>query len=166
MLAVTYWNFRLMVGLGAVVGGRRGVRAVVDPQGPGAGSRVGVYGSLLAVGAPFVANASGWIFTEMGRQPFVVYPNPAVPRAEQMYFFTAQAVSPGITVAEVWTSLIALTVVYGALAVVEALAASAGSCGAESPPGTAHRSTGTPAGGRPRTTTSPAAATTSSPFAY
>jgi cytochrome d ubiquinol oxidase subunit I len=82
-------------------------------------SRIGVYGSLLAVAAPFVANASGWIFTEMGRQPFVVYPNPDVPVGEQVYFFTAQAVSPGITAAEVWTSLIALTVVYGALAVVE-----------------------------------------------
>jgi len=40
-------------------------------------------GDWLAVGAPFVGNAAGWIFTEMGRQPFVVYPNPDVPRAEQ-----------------------------------------------------------------------------------
>jgi cytochrome bd ubiquinol oxidase subunit I len=55
----------------------------------------------------------------MGRQPFVVYPNPDVPVGEQVYFFTAQAVSPGISAAEVWTSLISLTVVYGALAVVE-----------------------------------------------
>jgi cytochrome d ubiquinol oxidase subunit I len=38
---------------------------------------------------------------------------------EQVYFFTAQAVSPGVTAAEIWTSLIGLTVVYGALAVVE-----------------------------------------------
>jgi cytochrome d ubiquinol oxidase subunit I len=81
--------------------------------------RIGVYGSLLAVAAPFVANSTGWIFTEMGRQPFVVYPNPDVPVEDQVYFFTAQAVSPGISAAEVWTSLIALTLVYGALAVVE-----------------------------------------------
>ena len=56
---------------------------------------------------PFVANAAGWIFTEMGRQPFVVVPNPDVPVDEQVWFFTAQAVSPGVTAAEVWTSLIA-----------------------------------------------------------
>ena len=37
---------------------------------------IAVYGSLLAIGAPFVANASGWIFTEMGRQPFVVLSEP------------------------------------------------------------------------------------------
>ena len=36
-----------------------------------------------------------------------------------MYFFTAQAVSPGISAAEVWTSLISLGVLYGVLAVIE-----------------------------------------------
>jgi cytochrome d ubiquinol oxidase subunit I len=82
-------------------------------------SRIGVYGALLAVAAPFVANATGWIFTEMGRQPFVVYPNPDVPVDEQVYFFTAQAVSPGISAGEVWTSLVSLTLVYGGLAAVE-----------------------------------------------
>jgi cytochrome d ubiquinol oxidase subunit I len=59
------------------------------------------------------------VFTEIGRQPFVVYPNPDVPVDEQVWFFTAQAVSPGVTVAEVWTSLISLGLLYGALAVVE-----------------------------------------------
>jgi cytochrome d ubiquinol oxidase subunit I len=46
-------------------------------------------------------------------------PNPDVPVAEQIWFFTAQAVSPGVSAGEVWTSLIALTAVYGVLAVVE-----------------------------------------------
>ena len=55
----------------------------------------------------------------MGRQPFVVVPNPDVPSADQIWFFTAQAVSPGVSAGEVLTSLIALTVVYGVLAVVE-----------------------------------------------
>ena len=49
----------------------------------------------------------------------MVYPNPDVPVDEQVWFFTAQAVSPGISAAEVWTSLISLGLVYGALAVVE-----------------------------------------------
>ena len=66
-----------------------------------------------------MANAAGWVFPEMGRQPFVVHPNPDVPVDEQVWFFTAQGVSPGITAAEVWTSLSVLTLVYGALAVVE-----------------------------------------------
>ncbi|RBY97900.1 cytochrome ubiquinol oxidase subunit I [Blastococcus sp. TF02-8] len=119
LLAVTYWNFRLMIGMGAVSAAVAAYALWSTRKGRIPTSRIGVYGSLLAVGAPFVANASGWIFTEMGRQPFVVYPNPDVPVADQVYFFTAQAVSPGVTAAEVWTSLIGLTVVYGALAVVE-----------------------------------------------
>jgi cytochrome bd ubiquinol oxidase subunit I len=108
-----------MIGMGMVSAGVAAYALWSTRKGRVPTSRIGVYGSLLAVGAPFLANASGWIFTEMGRQPFVVYPNPDVPVDEQVWFFTAQAVSPGITAAEVWTSLISLTAVYGALAVVE-----------------------------------------------
>ncbi|MGY1916623.1 cytochrome ubiquinol oxidase subunit I [Blastococcus sp. SYSU DS0973] len=119
VLSVTYWSFRLMIGMGAVSAGVAGYALWATRRGRTPTSRIGVHGSLLAVAAPFVANATGWIFTEMGRQPFVVYPNPDVPVDEQVYFFTAQGVSPGVTAAEVWTSLIGLTLVYGALAVVE-----------------------------------------------
>jgi cytochrome d ubiquinol oxidase subunit I len=82
-------------------------------------SRIAVYGSLLAVGAPFLGNAAGWVFTEMGRQPFVVVPNPDVPVPDQIWFFTAQAVSPGVTAGEVLASLIGLGLLYGVLAVIE-----------------------------------------------
>jgi cytochrome d ubiquinol oxidase subunit I len=75
--------------------------------------------AIWAWPASLFAILVGWIFTEMGRQPFVVVPNPDLPVGRQIWFFTAQAVSPGVTAAEVWTSLITLTVVYGALAVVE-----------------------------------------------
>jgi len=119
VLAVTYWSFRLMVGMGAVSAAVAAYALWSTRRGRVPTSRIGVYGSLLAVGAPFVANATGWIFTEMGRQPFVVVPNPDVPVGKQIWFFTAQAVSPGVTAAEVLTSLIVLSVVYGALAVVE-----------------------------------------------
>jgi cytochrome d ubiquinol oxidase subunit I len=119
VLAVTYWSFRLMIGMGAVSAAVAAYALWATRKGRVPTWRIGVYGSLLAVAAPFAANATGWIFTEMGRQPFVVHPNPDVPVDEQVYFFTAQAVSPGISAAEVWTSLISLALVYGALAVVE-----------------------------------------------
>ncbi|MGO1945929.1 MAG: cytochrome ubiquinol oxidase subunit I, partial [Brachybacterium alimentarium] len=63
---------------------------------------------------PFFANSAGWVFTEMGRQPWVVHPNPDDPTIRLM---TTQAVSgnPGWMVA---TSLIAFTLVYGVLAVI------------------------------------------------
>ncbi|WP_448616325.1 cytochrome ubiquinol oxidase subunit I [Modestobacter sp. URMC 112] len=119
VLAVTYWGFRLMIGMGVVSAGVGAYALWATRKGRVPTSKVGVYGSLLAVGAPFVGNAAGWVFTEMGRQPFAVVPNPDVPVDEQIWFFTAQAVSPGVTAAEVWTSLSVLTLVYGVLAVVE-----------------------------------------------
>ncbi|SFO41861.1 cytochrome bd-I ubiquinol oxidase subunit 1 apoprotein [Geodermatophilus obscurus] len=119
VLAATYWSFRMMIGLGGVSAGVAAYALWATRRGRVPTSRIGVYGSLVAVGAPFAANAAGWVFTEIGRQPFVVYPNPDVPVDEQVWFFTAQAVSPGVTVAEVWTSLISLGLLYGALAVVE-----------------------------------------------
>jgi cytochrome d ubiquinol oxidase subunit I len=119
VLAVTYWGFRLMIGMGVLSAGVGAYALWATRRGRVPTSRIGVYGSLLAVGAPFVGNAAGWVFTEMGRQPFVVVPNPDVPVADQIWFFTAQAVSPGVTAAEVWTSLSVLTLLYGLLAVVE-----------------------------------------------
>jgi cytochrome d ubiquinol oxidase subunit I len=77
--------------------------------------RLAVFGIL----APFGANAAGWIFTEMGRQPFVVAPNPDLNGIDQVFMFTAAAVSPGVSAGELLTSLIVLTAVYAVLLVVE-----------------------------------------------
>ena len=32
--------------------------------------------ALLTIPTPFLANSARWVFTEMGRQPWVVVPNP------------------------------------------------------------------------------------------
>ena len=58
---------------------------------------------------PLIANAWGWIFTEMGRQPWVVYG----------MLRTRDAVSPGVSQGEFLTSLLVLTLLYAVLAVVE-----------------------------------------------
>jgi cytochrome d ubiquinol oxidase subunit I len=47
----------------------------------------------------------------------VVVPNPT--GVDGVFMYTAQAVSPGVSAGQVLTSLIALTAVYGVLAVVE-----------------------------------------------
>jgi cytochrome d ubiquinol oxidase subunit I len=119
VLAVTYWGFRLMVGMGLVSAGVGAYALWATRRRRVPTSRIAVYGSLLAVGAPFLGNAAGWVFTEMGRQPFVVVPNPDVPVPDQIWFFTAQAVSPGVTAGEVLASLIGLGLLYGVLAVIE-----------------------------------------------
>ena len=74
-------------------------------------------GFVLAITAPFLANSAGWIFTEMGRQPFVVAPNPA--QLDGVYMYTQAALSPEVTPGMLLFSLISLTTVYGILMVVE-----------------------------------------------
>ena len=115
VLAVTYWGFRLMIGMSMVSAAVAAYALWSTRKGRVPTSRIGVYGSLLAVGAPFVGNAAGWIFTEMGRQPWVVAPNPTGPADVRL--LTAQGVSR-VDAWEVAISLIALTAVYGVLAAV------------------------------------------------
>lgn len=65
---------------------------------------------------PFLASSFGWIFTEMGRQPWVVYPNPANP-VDQVYLLTQDGVSTVVPAGAVLTSLVLFTLLYGALGV-------------------------------------------------
>ncbi|WP_344857759.1 cytochrome ubiquinol oxidase subunit I [Amycolatopsis ultiminotia] len=115
-LPVTYWGFRVMIGFGAISAGIGVLALWLTRRG-----RIpnGHWFPLLVLGGiatPFIGNSAGWIFTEMGRQPFVVAPNPT--GVEGMWMFTAQAVSK-LSVGEVWTSLITLTLLYLVLGVVE-----------------------------------------------
>jgi cytochrome bd ubiquinol oxidase subunit I len=119
VMEVTYWGFRMMIGFGGLAAVAALVALWLTRKGTVPASpwlmRLAVFGIL----APFGANAAGWIFTEMGRQPFVVAPNPDLNGIDQVFMFTAAAVSPGVSAGEVLTSLIVLTSVYAALLVVE-----------------------------------------------
>jgi cytochrome d ubiquinol oxidase subunit I len=115
-LPVTYWGFRIMIGFGALAAGVGVLALWLTRRGRIPSTRWFPRLALLGIATPFIANSAGWIFTEMGRQPFVVVPNPT--GVAGVWMFTARAVSQLSTV-EVWTSLITLTLVYGALGVVE-----------------------------------------------
>ncbi|MFD5884742.1 cytochrome ubiquinol oxidase subunit I [Streptomyces sp. NPDC060334] len=65
--------------------------------------------TIWTLGFPLIANSWGWIFTEMGRQPWVVY---GVLR-------TRDAVSPSVSQGEVITSMLVFTALYAVLAVIE-----------------------------------------------
>ncbi|MET0806768.1 MAG: cytochrome ubiquinol oxidase subunit I, partial [Lacisediminihabitans sp.] len=73
--------------------------------------------AVASILASFAANSAGWIFTEMGRQPFVVAPNPD--GVDGVFMFTAAAVSPGVSFGEILFSLSAFTLVYAVLMVFE-----------------------------------------------
>ncbi|MCC2592488.1 cytochrome ubiquinol oxidase subunit I [Tessaracoccus sp. OS52] len=107
---LSYWTFRLMITLGmlgAVVGAF--LLFVVRRDRLPTPSKWWT-GLMLAMPLlPMLGNSFGWIFTEMGRQPWVVAG--VLP--------TAAGISPTVSVAEVWTSMIVYTLLYGALAVIE-----------------------------------------------
>ncbi|MEV0345789.1 cytochrome ubiquinol oxidase subunit I [Nonomuraea sp. NPDC050680] len=66
---------------------------------------------LLALPLPFLAMIAGWLLSEIGRQPWTVTGE----------LLTAASVSPGVSLAEVAISLTIFTLLYGGLAVAEAV---------------------------------------------
>ncbi|MFE0022135.1 cytochrome ubiquinol oxidase subunit I [Amycolatopsis sp. NPDC059021] len=115
-LPVTYWGFRAMIGFGAISAGIGLLALWLTRRGRIPGGRWFPLLVLGGIATPFIGNSAGWIFTEMGRQPFVVAPNPT--GIDGVWMFTARAVSQ-LSTGEVWTSLIVLTALYGVLGVVE-----------------------------------------------
>jgi cytochrome d ubiquinol oxidase subunit I len=117
-LIVTYWSFRLMMGFGfiamgaALLGLFLGRRRKI-PNFPYAAPL-----AIAVIATPYLANSIGWIFTEMGRQPWVVAPNPT--GVFEVRLLTADAVS-SIPGGWMLISLIGFTLVYGLLAVIEVM---------------------------------------------
>ena len=105
---VTFWSFRLMIGAGflAAIAGLWFLWRLRKEGVPGRG---GVAVATLLPFLPLFANTFAWIFTEMGRQPWIVY-------GQQL---TANAVSPGVGAWEAAITLVGFTLLYGGLAVVE-----------------------------------------------
>lgn len=119
VMEVTYWGFRIMIGFGGLAAFAALVALWILRKGTVPESRWLMRLAVFGILAPFGANSAGWIFTEMGRQPFVVAPNPDPSGIDGVFMFTAAAVSPGVSLAELVFSLIALTTVYAVLLVVE-----------------------------------------------
>jgi len=107
---VLYWAFRLMMGLGGAAIGI-GVLGLWLTRGGRLPQRNRMYGvAMLGLPAALAANIAGWVLTEIGRQPWTVVGE----------LLTAASVSPGVSLGEVAFSLTVFTLLYGALAVVEA----------------------------------------------
>jgi cytochrome d ubiquinol oxidase subunit I len=117
-LIVTYWSFRAMIGIGMVsVFGAAAVLIYLKFKKVLPQSKWGGRAAIAVIFTPFLGNAFGWIFTEMGRQPWVVAPNPTgIP---EVRLLTADAVSGSVGGGLVLFSMIAFTLVYGGLGVVE-----------------------------------------------
>ena len=108
-IPLSYWMFRLMIGVGMLAAlyalwalwAYRGDRR---PRSMWA-ARIGILLPLL----PLFAISFGWIFTEVGRQPWIVFG----------VMLTAEGVSPIVSSFQVWVTVIGYTLLYAVLAVVE-----------------------------------------------
>ncbi|MFY9916150.1 MAG: cytochrome ubiquinol oxidase subunit I [Nocardioidaceae bacterium] len=109
VIPVTYWSFRLMIGLGALASLAGVALLWALRRGRSVSASPWRWVALTLPLLPVAANSFGWLFTEMGRQPWVVFG----------VMTTANGVSPGVSTFEAWTSLVSLTVVYAVLMVVE-----------------------------------------------
>ncbi|MDX1613032.1 MAG: cytochrome ubiquinol oxidase subunit I [Candidatus Promineifilaceae bacterium] len=104
-VAVSYWSFRLMVGAGVVM-----LLAVLYAilismdEGLGRRTRFLKYFPFLIL-LPYLANTSGWLLTELGRVPWVVF---GLMRIEE-------AVSVSVTVGMVALTLVVFTLLYAVL---------------------------------------------------
>jgi cytochrome bd ubiquinol oxidase subunit I len=100
----TYWTFRLMVGAGSLMF-ILGAWALFSALREREVSRTLLALLVPAIGLPYLANSTGWLFTELGRQPWIVFGLQK----------TAAGVSPAVSVAELLVTLIGFTAIYGAL---------------------------------------------------
>ncbi|MGO4661274.1 cytochrome ubiquinol oxidase subunit I [Terrabacter sp. 2TAF16] len=108
-IPTTYWTFRLMIGLGIATALIAIAVLWLTRKGRTPTAKWLAYAAVAAPLLPVFANSFGWIFTEVGRQPWLVFG----------LMTTANGVSPSVSMGEVITSMVVFTLLYGALAVVE-----------------------------------------------
>ena len=104
-----YWSFRVMVGAGFAMIGLGLLGAWFLRKKKLHEVKWFHRLALLALPLPFIANITGWVVTEIGRQPWSVY----------NVLLVRDSVSPSVSTASVLTSLIGFTVLYGLLAVID-----------------------------------------------
>ena len=105
LVALDYWMFRLMVGIGFLMVALAGCALALSlSKWPEKWSRW-LRRVVWVIALPYVANTSGWILTETARQPWVVHG----------LLKTENAASPNVGAAMVLFSLIAFVLTYALL---------------------------------------------------
>ncbi len=108
IVGITYWTFRLMAGAGVllVLLGLLGLALL--RKGRLERSRWFLWAAVAGIFLPILANLTGWIFTEMGRQPWVVFG----------LLKTSQARSPLVGSGAIILTIAGYTLLYGVLLVI------------------------------------------------
>jgi cytochrome d ubiquinol oxidase subunit I len=108
ILGITYWTFRLMAGVGILLVLIPLIGLLLLRRGGMERRRWFLRAAVLGAFLPPLANLTGWIFTEMGRQPWLVYG----------LLKTNESRSPLVGSATIILSLVGYTVLYGVMLVI------------------------------------------------
>jgi cytochrome d ubiquinol oxidase subunit I len=100
---IVFWSFRLMVGIGLIMIAMGLVSLLLRRGGRLYETRWFQRACVACIPVGFIALLVGWVTTEVGRQPWVIYGR----------LRTVDAVSPAVTAGAVATSLAAFVIVYG-----------------------------------------------------
>lgn len=109
IIPVTYWSFRFMIAFGLAAAAIALLTLWAQRRGRTPRSRWLLRAALAMPVLPLIANCFGWIFTEMGRQPWIVFGE----------LLTRNGVSRSVSLTEALTSFTAFTLLYAVLAVIE-----------------------------------------------
>jgi cytochrome d ubiquinol oxidase subunit I len=104
LMVVTYWTFRFMMSVGLLMILLSFLFLLATRKQYENAKWMKWVPWVLVL--PYIANASGWILTEMGRQPWIV----------QGLLTVEKAVSPNLTTLDLLISLLGYIVVYSSLA--------------------------------------------------
>ena len=106
-----FWSFRAMVGAGGLMVLLTLIGVVLLKTGKLQNSKLYLKVMLFAMALPYIANTTGWLITEMGRQPWIVYGLQK----------TAEGISTVVPASYILISMVGFTLVYGILAVVDVM---------------------------------------------
>ena len=108
-VAIVYWSFRVMIGVGVLLLGLGlyGLFLVMGDSVETSSTVLKLF--ILALFLPYLANSAGWMMTEIGRVPWIVF---GLMKIED-------GISPTVPGSLVLTSLILFTLVYAALMVAD-----------------------------------------------
>ena len=107
-VSIVFWSFRVMVAAGMWLLFITGLCFWLLRKGRLEAASGVLKAAMWSLPVPYIANTAGWMVTEIGRQPWIVF---GLQRVDQ-------AVSPAVSAGVIWISLLGFTVVYGGLAVI------------------------------------------------
>jgi cytochrome d ubiquinol oxidase subunit I len=109
LVALTFWTFRIMVGVGLLLIALGAAGLFIAWRNWPAKWARWLKWMVWVIPLPYLANSTGWILTEAGRQPWVVH--------ELMR--TEYAASPNLGAGTVLVSLIGFVLIYAVLMAVD-----------------------------------------------